>query len=52
MCRREATIDQFLLRSLPTKILWRIKNLEKTELRHSEAVRIVSTSNTGGKILE
>ena len=53
MCGREATIDQFLLRSLPRKILWIIKNLERTELRHiQKQSKIVRTSNSGGKILE
>ena len=32
MCTKEMTIDQFLLRSLPTKILRIIENLEKKEL--------------------
>ena len=32
MCTKEMTIDQFLLRSLPTKILRIIENLERKEL--------------------
>ena len=36
MCARERTIDQFFLRSLSTKILRIIENLDRKEVRHMQ----------------
>ena len=51
-CPKERTINQFSLKSLPTKILRIIENLERKEVRHAEALQSVRTSNFGGEVLE
>ena len=48
MYPKEMTIDQFLLRLLPTKIL-EVRHMHKT---YAEAVQSVGKSNSGGEVLE
>ena len=58
MCVKERTKDQFPLRSIPTKILQTIENLERKEVMtyevktYAEALQSVGTSNCGGEVLE